>query len=215
MWCKLAAEFTVVLAATCALAQENGPPGLLRGELLSWTGTDRGGQFTFRASENHTYFCTFDHKTYFERETQRTTMAGIDIGDRLEIVSDERPGSHLCYARTVHVIDAPRLYVVPGVRPHLKKVAATSPFLPPPRGNIAVSGAVLHVYSDLLVLRSRAGKQQVIQLRPDTRYLADGQTTDWSSLAVNTVVYVRAGKNLDNQLEAFQVVWGAILQPTQ
>jgi hypothetical protein len=30
---------------------------------------------------------------------------------------------------------------------------------------------------------------------------------------VNTRVFVRAGKSFDNEVEAYQVVWGEILQP--
>jgi hypothetical protein len=32
---------------------------------------------------------------------------------------------------------------------------------------------------------------------------------------VNTVVFVRAGKNLRDEVEANQVIWGGILQPEQ
>jgi len=48
-------------------------------------------------------------------------------------------------------------------------------------------------------LRSRAGKRSAIHLRPDTRYLMEGQPAELGSLRANLVVFVRAGKNLDNE----------------
>jgi len=64
-----------------------------------------------------------------------------------------------------------------------------------------------------LYLRSRAGERSAIRLRPDTRFLMEGQPSELGSLRANLVVFVRAGKNLDNEVEAYQVVWGEILQP--
>jgi len=36
-----------------------------------------------------------------------------------------------------------------------------------------------------------------------------------ADLKPNTRVFVRAGKNLEDQIEAYQIVWGEILQPTE
>lgn len=213
MWAKLAA-FTLVLGAGCAQAQENGPSGFLRGELMGWSGTARAGQFTFRVSQDHVYFCSYDEKTYMERENQRISMAGAEKGDRVEVVSDQKQGSSLCYARTIHILEPPRAYVVPGVRPGLRKASVTTPLFPR-MGDLTLTGAVLRVTPDALWLRLRSGEQKTIRLRPDTRYLTEGQTADPESLRVNTVVFVRAGKTIENQVEAYQVVWGDILQPMQ
>src|SRR5260370_38954609 len=101
------AGWIVLLATAVATAQENAPSGFLRGQLLSWTGTPRAGEFTFQATENRVYFCSYDEKTYFEREKRHITIAGTEKGDRLEVVSDQRQGSTVWYARTVHVIDEP------------------------------------------------------------------------------------------------------------
>src|SRR5205823_992987 len=140
------------------------PPGLLRGTLVSWEGTSQSGRFTFHASEDHAYFCTYDEKTYFERDSQRITMAGSEKGDRLEVVSDQKQGSNVCYARTVHVLENPRTYLVPGVRPRLH-VSKTPP--PPfrPRGDLTLSGSVLRVTPDSLILRSRSGERKIVRLR--------------------------------------------------
>jgi hypothetical protein len=207
------AGWIVILAATAALAQESAPSGFLRGQLLSWTGSPRAGEFTFQAAENHIYFCSYDDKTYFEREKRHITITGTEKGDRLEVVSDQRQGSSICYARTVHVVDEPHIVKLPGVRPRPRPVA--TPDLAATRGTLSFSGAVLQVTPETLYLRSRAGKRSAIHLRPDTRYLMEGQPAEIGSLRANLVVFVRAGKNLDNEVEAYQVVWGEILQPEQ
>ena len=64
-----------------------------------------------------------------------------------------------------------------------------------------------------MVLRTRTQGDVEVVLRGDTRYFAGGRKTDSSELRVNTRVFVRAGHNLDDEIEAYQVVWGAILQP--
>ena len=185
--------------------------GLLHGDLLAWTGTPRAGQFTFRTAAGQTYFCTYDDKTYFERDSQRIAIAGLEKDDRLELVTDSKQGSSQCYARTVHVLNPPRTRVVPGLRPRER------PAPPPveifgPRGNLTFSGIVLRVTPDTMILKSRSGERQNIRLRPDTRYLTEGQASDIGSLRANTMVFVRAGKNLDDEVEAYQVVWGSIMQ---
>ena len=206
------ARCIMILAATAtALAQESAPSGFLRGQLLSWTGTPRLGQFTFQAAENHLYFCSYDDKTYFEREKRHITIAGAEKGDRLEIVSDHRQGSNVCYARTVHIMDEPRVVKLPGVQPRPRPL--TPPDLAATRGTLSFSAVVLKVTPEMLYLRSRAGERSAIRLRPDTRFLMEGQPSEVGSLRANLVVFVRAGKNLDNEVEAYQVVWGEILQP--
>jgi hypothetical protein len=52
-----------------------------------------------------------------------------------------------------------------------------------------------------------------VLLRKDTRYLADGQLVDAGSLQPNMRVFVQAGKDLYNDIEAYQVIWGKILSP--
>lgn len=194
-----------------AIAQDNAPAGLLRGDLLSWTGTPRSGRFVFQTSSNRVYTCSYDDKTYIERENRRVAIAGVEKGDHLELVSDHKQDSIACYARVVHILDPPRVYVTPGVRPRPRPSSRSVEFRP--RGDMTVSGIVIRVTSDLITLKSRTGEQQTIHLRPDTRYSTEGQTADAGNLRVNTLVFVRCGRNLENQVEAFQVVWGEILQP--
>ena len=67
--------------------------------------------------------------------------------------------------------------------------------------------------SQRVILHTREAGDQSIQLRKDTRYLADGQLVDADSLKPNMRVFVRAGKDLYNEVEAYQVIWGTILSP--
>ena len=211
-WAKTLVGIVVATAAT--LAQENAPPGLFKGDFLSWTGTPRNGQFVFQTAGNRVYSCSYDDKTYMERDNRRITIAGAEKGDRLEIVSDYKPDSIVCYARLVHVLEAQHSYAAPGVRPHAK--VASRPVEPfGPRGDMTVAGLVMRVTSKVLTLKSRGGEFQTIHLRPDTRYSTEGQTADATNLRVNTVVFVRCGRNPEHEVEAYQVVWGEILNPQE
>ena len=201
------------MLATAALAQENAPPGLLRGVLLSWSAAADGAAFTFLGFENRVYSCSYDQKTYMERNNQRTTFARAEKGDRLEIVADHRPGSGLCYARTVHILDDPRSYLVPGVRPRPKESSTFATLTP--RGDLTFTGVVVRLTPATLTLRFRSGEHKLIRLRADTRFLGDGQLAGPGSLRANTMVFVRAGKNLDDEVEAYQVIWGEILHPEE
>ena len=67
--------------------------------------------------------------------------------------------------------------------------------------------------SQRVVLHTREAGDLSILLRQDTRYLADGQLVDAESLKPNMRVFVRAGKDLYNEVEAYQVIWGKILNP--
>ena len=101
---------------------------------------------------------------------------------------------------------------MPGVRPRLRTTAALStPF--PLRPAWSLSGAVYRLTADSLILRTRSGEHNAIRLRPDTRYMMEGQTAAQESLRVNTIVFVRGGRNVYDEVEAYQVIWGEILQP--
>ena len=49
----------------------------------------------------------------------------------------------------------------------------------------------------------------------DTRFREDGLRVEPSSLHSSTRVFVRAGKNLDGEIEAYEIVWGEILTPAR
>jgi len=204
----------MVLAAAAAWTQENAPAGLFKGVFLSWSGTPRSGQFVFRTAGNRTYSCTFDDKTFIERESRLITIAGAEKDDRVQVVSDYKPNSMACYARLVHILELKPVYAVPGVRPRSKTAARlVEPF--GPRGNMTLSGLVMGVKYNVLSLKLRSGEYENIRLRPDTRYSTEGQTAEAGSLRVNTLVFVRCGRNLENQMEAYQVIWGEILKPEE
>jgi hypothetical protein len=65
----------------------------------------------------------------------------------------------------------------------------------------------------MLVLRTRTEREKIIMLRDDTRFLDSGLPGERSNLAVNTRVFIRGSKTLDNTLEAYQVIWGEIPGP--
>lgn len=199
------------LLALAAHAQENAPAGILRGDLEAWSGSARSGELEFRNADNHLYQCAYDDKTYFERENQRISVLAAVKGDRLEILTDRKPGSEACYARTVQIVVEREARVVPGVRPHIRQAVSSEIF--GPRGDMTFAGVVLRLNPERLILRTRSGEHKSILLRSDTLYLTAGQSVDHSSLAVTTRVFIRAGKNLDGKVEAFQIVWGDILQP--
>ena len=201
-----------ILAGT-ALGQESAPPGLLRGVLLSWSATAGAGAFTFLGFENHVYSCSYDQKTYLERDSLPITFARAEKGDRLEVVTDRPAGSSRCYARTVHILENPRTYLTPGVRPRPKASATFATVTP--HGDLTFTGVVVRVTPAILTLRSRSGEHKLIHLRPDTRFLGEGQVADAGSLRANTTVFVRGGKNLDDEVEAYQVIWGEILHPEE
>ena len=129
----------------------------------------------------------------------------------LEVLSDAVAGYALRYARTIHVIQpvAPSRPQTPG------RQRAYDPKTEPAirAGNITYSGVVFRLNSQRVVLHTRAAGDLSILLRKDTRYLADGQLVDAGSLKPNMRVFVQAGKDLYNEVEAYQVIWGKILSP--
>ncbi len=74
------------------------------------------------------------------------------------------------------------------------------------------SGLVVRVDHAVLTLRTRTDGVKTILLRQDTRYIGDGQRVDAAALRNHTRVFIRAGRNLDNDIEAYQVVWGEIVR---
>ena len=213
MWWVRAGSGVMLLALT-AIAQDNAPPGFFKGDLVSWSGTAESGQFIFRTTANRVYSCFYNDKTYIERDHRRITFKDSEKGDLLEVLSDYGNASMPCYARLIGVFDPQRTDLTPRVRQRTK--TPTRPIEPfGPRGNMTISGLVLHVTSNTLTLKSRAGGQQTIRLRADTRYSSEGQTADVGNLRPNTLVFVRCGRNLDDEVEAYQVIWGEILQPGQ
>jgi len=82
-----------------------------------------------------------------------------------------------------------------------------------PAGNLTYAGVVSRMGPDRIVLHTRDGREQSMLLRADTRYMRNGDLVDAATLKLNTPVFVRAGKDLWDQIEAYQVIWGKILAP--
>jgi hypothetical protein len=197
-------------------SQEPAPIGIVRGTLLEYEGTAAAGELSIRAAGNRVHRFSFDGKTYFEREKQRIPSAALRKGDLLEIVADRLPDSALRYARTVHVREPERPAAARlsagrfrSYRSASERLRASERLLP--RGNLTFAGLVARLNEQRIVLRTRADGEKVIFLRPDTRYLEDGSQVAPAALKANTRVFIRAGHNLDNEIEAYQVVWGEIL----
>jgi hypothetical protein len=83
----------------------------------------------------------------------------------------------------------------------------------PRTGNLTLSGVVSRVAGGRLVLHTRDDGQKSILLRADTRYVSNGELVTAAELRPNMRVFVRAGKDLQDQVEAYQVIWGSILTP--
>jgi len=170
-----------------------------------------GGQFSVRLADNQVFRYQFDRKTYVERESQLIDVTRLNPGEKVEVVSDVVPGSSLRYARTIHVIeDAPKPRPLSAGRLRAYKPSDDRAL---PIGTLTFSGVVFRLNPERIVLHARDGSEQAILLRKDTRFLENGEIVDSAALKMNTRVFVRAGRDLYNQVEAYQIVWGNILDP--
>ena len=196
------------VATTQVPSPENA--ALVRGVLLECDAR-AAGELSIRAADNRVLRYQFDRKTYVEREERLIEPMRLVAGEKVEVLSDSVSGYTLRYARTIHVIQP-----LPPPRPQtLGRFRAYDPKneLAVRAGNITYSGVVFRLNSQRVILHTREAGDLSIQLRKDTRYLADGQLVDADSLKPNMRVFVRAGKDLYNEVEAYQVIWGEILTP--
>lgn len=163
-----------------------------------------------RSASHQVFRFTFDAKTYFERERQRISAESLHPGDLLEVVSDASPGTALRYARTVHVVER---------RPPRRPLSAASRVWRSsldqivPTGSLTLSGIVCRLDGLRVVLRTRRDGDKTILLREDTRYLDNGAQVAASALVLNLRVFVRGSRNFEDDIEAYQVIWGEILDP--
>ena len=186
-------------------AQTSMPVGILNGRFVAWSGSASSGELTVRNPQNRTYSCRYDARTYVERSNEPIAVTGLSANDPVEVLADRQAGSADCYTRMVHVVS---------LRP-VHRVDAFAGRLPEqerPRGDLPFNGVVTKIGPGLMTLRTRAGEVR-ISLSSDTRYIAGGVNRDRAALTVNVHVFVRAGRNLDGDIEAYQVVWGNIVEP--
>jgi len=200
-------------------AQDKPFPGVIRGALIECDAPGSSGQLALRAhGTNQVYRFAFDSKTYMEREERRISASSLQNGDTIEVVSDRDENVALHYARTIHVVEARPAALQP-VGSGRYRLARAHPLATPidllaPRGNLTFAGVIARLSADRMVLHTRLEGQKTILLRGDTRYLEGGTPADPADLKPNTRVFIRAGRNLEDQIEAYQIVWGQILEPT-
>jgi hypothetical protein len=195
---------TAVLAAPlCAPADM--PKGMFHGQMVSWEGSPTKGVLLARSAAGIVEGCGYDALSILELSRQRVTVAKLEAGDPLEIIADHKPGSRDCYIRM--------LQVVPPAPPpgRVKPVAAIRPAFDLPHGDRTISGVIIRRDARSITLRTRDGEQTLL-LRKDTRYLSDGAQQDAAAALVNTRVFVRAGPTLYGGIEAYQVMWGQIVE---
>jgi hypothetical protein len=198
----------LVLAAWLG-AQEQAPPGLVRGKLESRAGTLTSGELSIRSADGLLWLCSYNDKTYIERERLRIAAPSLKPGDSIEMVTSRSSGP--CYARTVHILtDLPPSMPSSAQRARLRAGRPAWESIAP-RGNLTFAGIVLRLDATSMLLRTRFDGQKTVLLRQDTGFAGSGRTVDSSELRVNTRVFVRAGRNPWGDLEAYQVVWGEIL----
>lgn len=193
------------------MAQDVAPIGIVRGALIECDAT----HLTLGADENRVFRFLTDGRTFIERDHLRIFCDKLSKGERLEIVADRSAEPGVRYARLVSV-------VVPETRPRrraLMAIRAPLPYDDPtlsiaPRGSLTFTGVVLRMDADGLVLRTRVDGEKWILVRRDTRFREDGLQVGRASLQSSTRVFVRAGRNLDGEIEAYEVVWGEILDPS-
>jgi hypothetical protein len=201
--------FVIVLAGLPASGQDRGLAPLVRGVFEDWVGSSSHGTFRFLTGDKETYGCAFTSRTYFEREHRRTFITNIEKGQQLEVLSERIAEPPRCRALIVRVLtekalESPRYRQRPIYSP-------TESFAP--RGDLVFTGVVSRLTEKSFVLRLRDGSRHLIQLRADTRFAGSGTPGDRTLIPSNRPVQVRAGKTFENEVEAYSIVWGEMLQP--
>jgi hypothetical protein len=203
------AVWVLLLGAWVAGGQSHEEAALVRGIVLECDAR-LIGEVSIRTSDNQVLRYQFDAQTYAEREDRLIQAGRLAPGELVEIVSDRTPGTLLRYARTIHVIQPS-----PPPRPLSQgRLRAYNPKLETVRtGSLSYSGVIYRLSADRVMIHTREAGDLAILLRRDTRYLEDGKVVDAADLKPNMRVFVSAGKDLYNEVEAYQVVWGTILTP--
>lgn len=203
---------SLLLISLGVLAQTQ-VPGIVRGRLLELETAGPTGELSVRGAGNQVHRFSFDAKTYVERDRQRILPSRLEKGDDVEIVSDLGPSNSLRYARTIHVVEREQQKPRPPVSAGRFRLSRAPVEDLIPRGNLTFSGLICRLNEERIVLRTRVDGEKIIYLRPDTRYLQSGAQVQASALRTNTRVFVRGSRNLENEIEAYTVVWGEILNP--
>lgn len=193
----------------CAAAQAQTPietqmpTGIVHGGFVASSGTAAAGEIQVRDAANAVSFCFYDARTYVERAHERIAIADLSSGEPVEVLADRRAGSSNCYARIVY---AGKQRPLAAIDPLLMR-----PLEAIPRGSLTFAGAVARVEGRDLTMRTRSG-DVVLRLRGDTRFIDGGLRVERGALRVNAHIFVRAGRDVWGELEAYQVIWGTIVE---
>jgi hypothetical protein len=197
-------------------AQVMPPPApVTRGVVLERDPQPAGGEFSIRLDNYEVLRYRFDGRTTVDRENYPIDVPRLRPGERVEVLSDAVPGSLVRYASAVHALDRAHQ---PARRPPARGLTAglSNAYLNEDtlfaRGNLTFAGVISRLDAGRLVLRTRQGERTVL-LRDDTCYLDNGEISAAAALSPNMRVFVRAGRNLYDEFEGYQVVWGQILEP--
>jgi len=181
----------LLLFAPALQAQQTMPVGILRGNLVTW----QNGSLSVRQADGAVYDCSYDNHTLFQRNQWPIQSSELAGGEPVEVVSDRWPATRACYVRMVSVVYA-------SLKSPRRRVPVAEVWVP--RGYLTYSGLVVKHEDSKITLKTRSGPR-TLRLRPDTRY------SEASQPLLNKHVFVRAGRNLEGVLEAYQVMWGEIL----
>lgn len=188
--------------------QDAGLAPLTRAVFEHWVGSETGGVMVFQTSDKVSHQCAYSSKTYFERDHRKTEISGLEAGQPLEVLLERNTEPPRCRALIVRVLSP----AAAATRGRLRTVPSpTESFAP--RGTLLYSGVVVDANNYWIVLRTRAGGRQRILLRDDTKFFDEGSPSTRAVLPRTRTIQVRAGKTFDNEIEAFSIIWGEILQP--
>jgi hypothetical protein len=206
---SLLAPLLIPLALAAA---ENDRPthlGFVHGTLIE--GSAR--RISVRCDGNTVFHFSVDERTWIERDNERIAATHLSAGDKLEIVSDRpRPEETAPYARLVRVIPPahPRRYLVSEGNYTFRH---DDPHLVTAESKLIFSGLVISIDGAKTTIQTRMDGLKMIYLRADTVFVYKGTPASRSALSTNSRVFIRAGRNLDNELEAYEIVWGGIFDP--
>lgn len=206
---SLLAPLLIPLALAAA---ENDTPthlGFVQGTFIEGSST----RISVHCDSNTVFHFSVDERTWIERDNERIAPTSLAAGDKLEIVSDRpRPEETAPYARLVRVIPPahPRHYLVSEGNYTFRH---DDPHLITTESKLVFSGLIVSIAGAKTTVQTRMDGLKIIYLRADTIFVYKGSPAPRSALSTNSRVFIRAGRNLDNELEAYEIMWGGILDP--
>ena len=206
VWRQCGAWLVAAAVASGVCAGQAISNGYFHGTLLSLQGNTTEGMLTVRAENGTVFDCGYDGKTYAELSKQRISPFKLVAGDPLDLLIDHSGRARACYLRIVRVLAAA------DVRPNRPKAQKAPSRTLTPVTTITLSGIVVSKEDGMIKIRGRdRDHEEILHVRRDTRFIGDGVRTDLSGLELNQRVFLEAGRNLDGELEVYQVTWGGIL----